>query len=256
MRRDVEEDIKREDSADTVPKPWNQHILRHRYTDDTMKVDPDDLAAVMEKDPAIVNEEDAIRFHTGLQAVSMYRESHELWLQGKKMEAREINFRAHQLTGCDIHPGATIGKRFFIDHATGVVIGETAIVGENVSLYQGVTLGGVSTNKGKRHPTIGNHVVIGCNASVLGDITIGNNVRIGAGSVVLKDVPDDCTVVGIPGRIVRKAGLKTEDCDLMHNQLPDPVKDKLASMEAEITMLRAEIAALQKMVRSMGSDEL
>ena len=186
-----------------------------------MRIDPDDLAVVMEKDPAIVDEEDARRFHTGLQAVSMYRESHELWLQGKKMEAREINFRAHQLTGCDIHPGATIGKRFFIDHATGVVIGETAIIGDNVSLYQGVTLGGVSTNKGKRHPTIGNHVVVGCNASVLGDITIGNNVRIGAGSVVLKDVPDDCTVVGVPGRIVRRAGLKTSECDLMHNQLPE-----------------------------------
>ena len=180
-----------------------------------MKVDPDDLAAVMEKDPAIVNEEDAIRFHTGLQAVSMYRESHELWLQGKKMEAREINFRAHQLTGCDIHPGA----------------------------------------KGKRHPTIGNHVVIGCNASVLGDITIGNNVRIGAGSVVLKDVPDDCTVVGIPGRIVSKAGLKTQECDLMHNQLPDPIRDKMASMEMEISVLRSEIAALQKMLKDRESDE-
>ena len=218
-----------------------------------MKIDPDDLAVVMEKDPAIVDEEDARKFHTGLQAVSMYRESHELWLQGRKMEAREINFRAHQLTGCDIHPGATIGKRFFIDHATGVVIGETAIVGENVSLYQGVTLGGVSTNKGKRHPTIGNHVVIGCNASVLGDITIGNNVRIGAGSVVLKDVPDDCTVVGIPGRIVRKAGLKTQECDLMHNQLPDPIRDKMASMEMEISVLRSEIAALQKLPASLTS---
>ena len=108
-----------------------------------MRIDPDDLAVVMEKDPAIVDEEDARRFHTGLQAVSMYRESHELWLQGRKMEAREINFRAHQLTGCDIHPGATIGKRFFIDHATGVVIGETDIIGDNVSLLQGVTLGGV-----------------------------------------------------------------------------------------------------------------
>ncbi len=211
-----------------------------------MKIDPDDLAVVMEKDPAIVDENDARKYHTGLQAVSMYRESHELWLQGRKDEAREINFRAHQLTGCDIHPGATIGKRFFIDHATGVVIGETAIIGENVSLYQGVTLGGVSFNKGKRHPTIGNHVVVGCNASVLGNITIGNNVRIGAGSVVLKDVPDDCTVVGVPGRIVRRAGLKTDEEDLMHNELPDPVRDRMSEMETEIELLKAKIAELEK----------
>lgn len=214
-----------------------------------MKIDPDDLAVVMEKDPAIVDENDAIKYHTGLQAVSMYRESHELWLQGRKEEARAINFKAHQLTGCDIHPGATIGKRFFIDHATGVVIGETAIIGENVSLYQGVTLGGVSFNKGKRHPTIGNHVVIGCNASVLGNITIGNNVRIGAGSVVLKDVPDDCTVVGVPGKIVRKAGIKTNESDLNHSDLPDPLTEKLASMEAEIAMLRAELNALRKQIK-------
>lgn len=209
-------------------------------------IDPDDLAVVMEKDPAIVDENDARRFHTGLQAVSMYRLSHDLWLKGEKERAREINFVAHQLTGCDIHPGATIGKRFFIDHATGVVIGETTIIGDNVSLYQGVTLGGVSFNKGKRHPTLGNHVVVGCNASVLGNITIGNNVRIGAGSVVLKDVPDDCTVVGVPGRIVRKAGLKTDSCDLMHNELPDPIRDRMTELESEISMLREQIAALEK----------
>ena len=210
-----------------------------------MKVDPDDLAVVMEKDPAIVDENDALKYHTGLQAVCMYRESHELWLAGDKEKAREINYRAHQLTGCDIHPGAEIGKRFFIDHATGVVIGETAIIGENVSLYQGVTLGGVSFNKGKRHPTIGNHVVIGCNASVLGNITIGNNVRIGAGSVVLKDVPDDCTVVGVPGRIVRRAGVRTNDQDLDHNDLPDPMKEKISELEREIAELRKEIEQLR-----------
>lgn len=210
-----------------------------------MMIDPDDLAAVMEKDPAIVDENDAIKYHTGLQAVSMYRESHQLWLAGDKEAAREINFRAHQLTGCDIHPGATIGKRFFVDHATGVVIGETAIIGDNVSIFQGVTLGGVSFNKGKRHPTIGNHVVIGCNASVLGNITIGNNVRIGAGSVVLKDVPDDCTVVGVPGRIVRRAGLKTCDEDLMHNELPDPMRDRINELECEIEELKRQMKELR-----------
>jgi len=211
-----------------------------------LEIRQDDLDVVMEKDPAIVDEEDAKRFHTGLWAVSMYRLSHELWLQGKKKEARDINFRAHHLTGCDIHPGATIGKRFFIDHATGVVIGETAVIGDDVSLFQGVTLGGVSFNKGKRHPTLGNHVVVGCGAAILGNITIGNNVRVGAGSVVLKDVPDDCTVVGIPGEIVKRAGIKTRDEDLMHNELPDPMREKIEELENEIRELKEIIEQMRK----------
>ena len=211
-----------------------------------LEIRQDDLDVVMEKDPAIVDEEDAKRFHTGLWAVSMYRLSHELWLQGKKKEARDINFRAHHLTGCDIHPGATIGKRFFIDHATGVVIGETAIIGDDVSLFQGVTLGGVSFNKGKRHPTLGNHVVVGCGAAILGNITIGNNVRVGAGSVVLKDVPDDCTVVGIPGEVVKRAGIKTRDEDLMHNELPDPMREKIEELENEIRELKQIIEQMRK----------
>ena len=211
-----------------------------------LEIRQDDLDVVMEKDPAIVDEEDAKRFHTGLWAVSMYRLSHELWLQGKKKEARDINFRAHHLTGCDIHPGATIGKRFFIDHATGVVIGETAIIGDDVSLFQGVTLGGVSFNKGKRHPTLGNHVVVGCGAAILGNITIGNNVRVGAGSVVLKDVPDDCTVVGIPGEVVKRAGIKTRDQDLMHNELPDPIREKIEELENEISELKEIIEQMRK----------
>lgn len=211
-----------------------------------LEIRQDDLDVVMEKDPAIVDEEDAKRFHTGLWAVSMYRLSHELWLQGKKKEARDINFRAHHLTGCDIHPGATIGKRFFIDHATGVVIGETAIIGDDVSLFQGVTLGGVSFNKGKRHPTLGNHVVVGCGAAILGNITIGNNVRVGAGSVVLKDVPDDCTVVGIPGEVVKRAGIKTRDEDLMHNELPDPMREKIEELENEIKELKEIIEQMRK----------
>ena len=211
-----------------------------------LEIRQDDLDVVMEKDPAIVDEEDAKRFHTGLWAVSMYRLSHELWLQGKKKEARDINFRAHHLTGCDIHPGATIGKRFFIDHATGVVIGETAVIGDDVSLFQGVTLGGVSFNKGKRHPTLGNHVVVGCGAAILGNITIGNNVRVGAGSVVLKDVPDDCTVVGIPGEVVKRAGIKTRDEDLMHNELPDPMREKIEELENEIRELKEIIEQVRK----------
>mgnify|MGYP002624621727 CR=1 FL=1 len=212
-----------------------------------MKVDPDDLAAAMENDPAIIDENDALKYHPGLLAVSMYRESHELWLKGEKEKAKEINLKAHQLTGCDIHPGATIGKRFFVDHATGVVIGETTIIGDDVMLYQGVTLGGVSTKKGKRHPTLGNHIVIGCNASVLGNINIGNNVRIGAGSVVLKDVPDDSTVVGVPGRIVKQKGVKVKE-ELEHCDLPDPEDDIIRSLCKQIKDLKAEVEELKKQI--------
>ena len=210
-----------------------------------MKILPKDLAACMECDPALDSEEEAIEFHMGLHAVSMYREAHELWIQGKKKEALKINYEAHSKTGADIHPGATIGDYFFIDHATGVVIGETTIIGDHCMLYQGVTLGGVSTSKGKRHPTLGDHVVCGANASVLGNITIGNNVRVGAGSVVLKDVPDDCTVVGIPGRVVKKKGVSTKT-ELDHGNPPDPMKERIQELEKELAELKAVVAKLSK----------
>ncbi|MDR2846334.1 MAG: serine O-acetyltransferase [Candidatus Methanoplasma sp.] len=211
-----------------------------------MKIDPDDLAAVLERDPAIIDEKDARKYHTGLHAVSMYRESHRLWLEGKKEQARKINFKAHQRTGCDIHPGATVGKGFFIDHATGVVIGETAVIGDDVTIYQGVTLGGVSFNRGKRHPTIGSRVVCGANATVLGNIVIGDDVRIGAGSVVLKDVPPNSTVVGIPGKIIAREGQPTAKKDILkHNEIPDYLDDKITKMESEIDRLRTTISELQ-----------
>jgi serine O-acetyltransferase len=177
----------------------------------------------------------------------MYRESHKLWLEGKLKEARKINYEAHKLTGCDIHPGATVGKRFFIDHATGVVIGETAVIGNDVTLYQGVTLGGVSFEKGKRHPTIGDRVVIGANATVLGNITIGNDVRIGAGSVVLKDVPNNSTVVGVPGQIIERDGIKIDKKEiLMHNDIPDRVGEEICRLQAEIDKLNATIKNIEK----------
>ena len=210
-----------------------------------MNFRPDDLAAVLECDPAVSDEEEAKKFHMGLHVVSMYREAHELWLAGKKEEALKINYECHSKTGADIHPGATIGKSFFIDHATGVVIGETAVIGDHVIIYQGVTLGGVSASKGKRHPTIGNNVVIGTGAIVLGNITIGNNVRIGAGSVVLKDIPDDSTVVGIPGEIVKHKGVSIKN-ELQHDDLPDPVSDELTELRNEIAELKKQIAELRK----------
>ena len=210
-----------------------------------MNFRPDDLAAVLECDPAVSDEEEAKKFHMGLHVVSMYREAHELWLAGKKEEALKINYECHSKTGADIHPGATIGKSFFIDHATGVVIGETAVIGDHVIVYQGVTLGGVSASKGKRHPTIGNNVVVGTGAIVLGNITIGNNVRIGAGSMVLKDIPDDSTVVGIPGEIVKHKGVSIKN-ELQHDDLPDPVSDELDKLRKEIAELKKQIAELRK----------
>ena len=210
-----------------------------------MKIRPDDLAAVMECDPAISSEDEAIKFHMGLHVVSMYREAHELWVAGRKEEALKINYECHSKTGADIHPGATIGKSFFIDHATGVVIGETAVIGDHVIIYQGVTLGGVSSSKGKRHPTIGNNVVIGTGAIVLGNITIGNNVRIGASSVVLKDIPDDSTVVGIPGEIVKHKGVSIKN-ELQHDDLPDPIADEIEALKKEMAELRKEISKLRK----------
>ena len=210
-----------------------------------MKILPNDLAAVMECDPAVSSEEEAIEFHMGLHVVSMYREAHELWKQGKKEEAMKINYECHSKFGADLHPAAEIGEYFFIDHATGVVIGETTVIGDHVMIYQGVTLGGTTTSKGKRHPTLGNHVVIGANASVLGNITVGNNVRIGAGSVVVKPVPDNCTVVGVPGKIVKREGISMKN-ELEHSDLPDPVKDIISDMQRQIDDLKAQIEKLSQ----------
>ena len=210
-----------------------------------MKILPKDLAAVMECDPAVSSEEEAIKFHMGLHVVSMYREAHELWKQGKKEEAMKINYECHSKFGADVHPAAEIGEYFFIDHATGIVIGETTVIGDHVMLYQGVTLGGTTTSKGKRHPTLGNHVVIGANASVLGNITVGNNVRIGAGSVVVKPVPDNCTVVGVPGKIVKREGVSMKN-ELEHSDLPDPVKDVITDLQKQIDDLKAQIKKLSQ----------
>ena len=179
----------------------------------------------------------------------MQRISHNLYLRGQYKIARLINYWSRVLTGADIHPGATIGKGFFIDHATGVVIGETTIINDNVSIFQGVTLGGVSTSKKKRHPTIGNNVTIGANASVLGDITIGDNVKIGAGSVVVKDVPPNTTVVGIPGRVVKRNGEREKVLDLTHENLPDPLIDTIADLVNSISALEKKVEELEEKLK-------
>jgi serine O-acetyltransferase len=205
-----------------------------------------DVDIVMERDPAPKSRAEALLFSQGLHALRLHKAAHRQYLKGHYKAARLLNYVSRVLTGADIHPGAKVGKNFFIDHATGVVIGETAEIGDNVSIYQGVTLGGVSTEKKKRHPTIGNNVVVGAGATILGPITIGDNVRVGAGSVVVKSVPPNSTVVGVPAKIVQREGTTT--IDLHHEELPDPVVNafidmchSLSEMEYRMEQMEAKL---------------
>jgi serine O-acetyltransferase len=204
----------------------------------------DDVRTVLERDPAPKSFSEALMFSPGLHAILIHRLSHRFYMKGEYKLARLLNYWARVLTGADIHPGATIGKGFFIDHATGVVVGETTIIGDNVSIFQGVTLGGVSTLKEKRHPTIGDNVIIGAHATVLGDIVVGESSKIGAGSVVVKDVPPNSTVVGIPGKIVRRNGERAVP-QLRVENLPDPVVNVLNDISRSIERLEGRVASLE-----------
>lgn len=197
---------------------------------------------IFREDPAARSVIEVLLCYPGLHAVLLHRIAHTLYGWNIKLMARIVSQIARGLTGIEIHPGATIGRRFFIDHGMGVVIGETAIIGDDVILYQGVTLGGTGKARGKRHPTIGNRVVVGTGAKVLGDITLGDNVKVGAGSVVVHSVPGDSTVVGIPGRIVRTRGQIADD--LQHGQLPDPQGQDLENMRQRVDQLELAMRAL------------
>lgn len=208
----------------------------------------EDLDCVFQRDPAARSTFEVLTTYPGVHALLTHRLSHRLWLSGWRFPARFLSFLGRTLTNVDIHPGATIGRRFFIDHGACVVIGETAEVGDDVTLYHGVTLGGTSWNKGKRHPTLGNGVVIGAGAKILGPINIGERVRVGANSVVVKDVPADRTVVGVPGRIVdTRVGSARPDqgINLDHNVLPDPVAKSIACLIERIEMMEKELAELR-----------
>lgn len=170
-----------------------------------------DVTCVFARDPAARSLTEVLITYPGVHALLLHRISHRLWKADWKFSARFLSAFTRWLTNIDIHPGATIGKRFFIDHGAGVVIGETAVIGNDVTMYHGVTLGGTSWNKGRRHPSIGNNVLIGAGAKILGAIEIGDNVKVGANSVVMKDVPDCCTVIGIPGRVVQSKGVKIQN---------------------------------------------
>jgi len=201
----------------------------------------EDVETVFKEDPAARTRGEVLLCYPGLHALWMYRISHWLWLHDWKDLARFVSHLGRFLTGIEIHPGVKIGKRFFIDHGMAVVIGETTEIGDNVLLYQGVVLGGTSLKKEKRHPTLGNNVVVGAGAILLGPIVVGDGARIGAGSVVINDVPAGATVVGVPGRVVvSKTPHTVSGVDLDHNKLPDPVIEVLDRLEKRIEALEKE----------------
>jgi serine O-acetyltransferase len=205
-----------------------------------------DFKIIFDRDPAARNWLEVLFCYPGFQALVMHRPAHILYKLGLPFVPRFISHIARFLTGVEIHPGATIGQGVFIDHGMGVVIGETAIVGNYALIYQGVTLGGTGKESGKRHPTLGENVVIGTGAKVLGNIQLGNNVRVGAGSVVLRDVPSDCTVVGVPGRVVYRSGERVEP--LEHGRLPDSEAQVIRALVDRIEVLeqRLQILAVEK----------
>ena len=202
-----------------------------------------ELDAVMQRDPAAKSRLEVYFLYSGFKAIRSYRKAHWFHTHNMKFIARMISQHSRRKTGIEIHPGATIGKNLFIDHGMGVVIGETAVIGDNCTLYQNVTLGGTGKDTGKRHPTLGDNVLVGAGAKVLGPFTIGNNVRIAAGAVVLDAVPDNATAVGVPARVVRINGIKVNEClDQIH--VADPVSQELCRMRMEIEKLQKQIAAI------------
>ena len=205
----------------------------------------EDVEVVFDQDPAARTYLEVILTYSGLHAIWAHRVAHALYRRKFFFLARVISQISRFFTGIEIHPGAKIGRRFFIDHGMGVVIGETCEIGDNVTIYQGVTLGGTGKEKGKRHPTIKDNVLISTGAKVLGSITIGENSKIGGGSVVLKEVPPNSTVVGIPGRVVVQDGKRIKR-DLNHSDLPDPVADRFKEMQQELEQLRKELEELKQ----------
>jgi len=204
----------------------------------------EDIACVFQRDPAARTRFEVLTTYPGVHALLMYRIAHRLWRHNRRYTARFLSFTARMFTQIDIHPGATIGRRLFIDHGCGVVIGETAEIGDDVTLYHGVTLGGVSWNAGKRHPTLRDGVVVGAGAKILGPITVAKNARVGANSVVIQDVPDGMTVVGIPGRVVlplNSRRITDEGIDLDHHLIPDPVGKAIACLLDRIDFLEARL---------------
>jgi len=199
----------------------------------------EDIACVKERDPAARSFLEIYFLYPGLRAIRMHRIANWFYRHKFYFMARYVSQRAVRKTGIEIHPAATIGRRFFIDHGTGVVIGETTVIGDDVTIYQGVTLGGTGKETGKRHPTIGNNVVVGSGAKVLGPFKVGDNSKIAAGAVVLEEIPPNCTAVGVPARVVKQDGERVEYLDQVH--IPDPVKQEITKLQERIELLEKEL---------------
>ncbi len=205
-----------------------------------------DIRVIRERDPAATSDLEVALLYSGFHAVLAYRLSHKLYKHNKHFAARMVSQGARFLTGIEIHPGAKIGKGLFIDHGSAVVIGETAEIGDNCTIYQGVTLGGTGKHVGKRHPTLGDNVMVGSGAKVLGPFKVGSNSKIAANAVVLEEIPENSTAVGIPARVVKRAGTKVSPCDLDQVHLPDPVAQELCKLTIRIEQLEKQLAEKEK----------
>lgn len=213
----------------------------------------EDIASVFKRDPAARTWWEVVTCYPGLHAIWGYRLAHALWRAGLHWPARFLSHIVRLFTGIEIHPGARIGRRFFIDHGMGIVIGETAEIGDDVLMYKGAVLGGTSLNKGKRHPTVGHDVVIGSDAVVLGPITVGDRARIGSGAVVIKPVPQDSTAVGVPARVVRGPTVEDTPCGpLEHGSMPDPIETNCRQMKERMDALESQVARLEQHLRTLA----
>lgn len=211
----------------------------------------EEYEVIRERDPSIKSPMEVL-LYPSFRVMLSYRKAHKKYLKGQYFRARRISQRAARRTGIEIHPGAVIGKGFFIDHGSGVIIGETTIIGDNVTLYQGVTLGGTGKESGKRHPTLCDNVMVSAGAKIIGSFTIGENSKIGAGSVVLEEVPPNCTVVGVPGRIVKRDNIKVPRSDMDQVHLPDPVMEDITILQHENSALCNKIIDLEKEIRKLS----
>lgn len=210
----------------------------------------EEFQVIQERDPAIKSPWEVL-LYPSFKVMLSYRRAHKQYEKGHYFKARWISQRAARKTGIEIHPGAVIGKGFFIDHGSGVIIGETAIIGDNVTLYQGVTLGGTGKETGKRHPTLGDNVMVSAGAKIIGSFTVGENSKIGAGSVVLEEVPPNCTVVGVPGRIVKRNNMKVPRSDMCQVDLPDPVMEDITVLQKENSALCNRLIDMEKEIREL-----
>ncbi len=213
----------------------------------------EEIEVIRERDPAIKSNLEVL-LYPSFKVILRYRVAHKLYLKKHYFLARWISQRAARKTGIEIHPGATIGKGLFIDHGSGVIIGETTVIGDNVTLYQGVTLGGTGKEQGKRHPTLEDNVMVSAGAKILGSFTIGENSKIGAGSVVLEEVPPNCTVVGVPGRVVRMGNKKVPRSDMDQIHLPDPVLNDIRALQGDNEKMHEQLVEMLKKMKCMEED--